>query len=163
MQLIIKEKNKLRINKLFDWIIHMTGYTLVFILVTSIFDSIYIDNNHLILWSAIIVLLISILNKTVKPILITLTIPITGITLGLFYPCINVFILKLVDWLLKNHFTIKIERVLSCHCSSIIPHPCMVSRIRTGLWVNNGPSCFLKIWSGWSRGAYTAQQGAVFT
>ena len=107
MQLIIKEKNKLRINKLFDWIIHMIGYTLVFILVTSIFDSIYIDNNHLILWSAIIVLLISILNKTVKPILITLTIPITGITLGLFYPCINVFILKLVDWLLKNHFTIK--------------------------------------------------------
>ncbi len=107
MQLIIKEKNKLRINKLFDWIIHMIGYTLVFILVTSIFDSIYIDNNHLILWSAIIVLLISILNKTVKPILITLTIPITGITLGLFYPCINVFILKLVDWLLKDHFTIK--------------------------------------------------------
>ena len=42
-----------------------------------------------------------------KPILITLTIPITGITLGLFYPCINVFILKLVDWLLKDHFTIK--------------------------------------------------------
>lgn len=107
MQFIIKEKNKLRINKLFDWIIHMIGYTLVFILVTSIFDSIYIDNNHLILWSAIIVLLISILNKTVKPILITLTIPITGITLGLFYPCINVFILKLVDWLLKDHFTIK--------------------------------------------------------
>ena len=24
--------------------------------------------------------------------------------LGLFYPCINVFILKLVDWLLGSHF-----------------------------------------------------------
>lgn len=106
MQLIIKEKNKLRINKLIEWLIYMAGYTLVFILVTSIFDSIYIDKNHLILWSTIIVLIIYTLNQTVKPILVTLTIPITGVTLGLFYPCINVFILKLVDWLLQDHFEI---------------------------------------------------------
>lgn len=106
MQLIIKEKNRLRLNRLIDWLIYMIGYTLVFILVTSIFDSIYIDSNHVILWSVIIVLLISILNKTVKPTLVTLTIPITGITLGLFYPCINVFILKLVDWLLGDHFEV---------------------------------------------------------
>ena len=84
----------------------MIGYTLVFIVVTILFDSIYIDSNHIILWSAIIVLIISVLNKTIKPTLVTLTIPITGITLGLFYPCINVFILKLVDWLLGEHFEI---------------------------------------------------------
>ena len=52
-------------------------------------------------------MVIYILNKTVKPILVTLTIPITGITLGLFYPCINVFILKLTDWLLGKHFEVK--------------------------------------------------------
>ena len=85
----------------------MAGYTLVFIIVTSFFDSIYIDNKHLIIWSAIIVLTTYILNKTIKPILITLTIPITGITLGLFYPCINLFILKLTDWILGNHFELK--------------------------------------------------------
>lgn len=107
MQLVIKEKNKLRINHLFDWLIHMIGYTLVFILVTSFFKSVYIDSDHLILWSSIIVLVIYILNKTVKPILVTLTIPITGITLGLFYPCINVFILKVTDWLLGKHFEVK--------------------------------------------------------
>ena len=107
MQLVIKEKNKVRINRLFDWLIHMIGYTLVFILVTSLFDSIRIDEKHLFLWSGIIVLVIYILNKTVKPILVTLTIPITGITLGLFYPCINVFILKLVDWILRSHFEVK--------------------------------------------------------
>ena len=107
MQLVIKEKNKIRINRLFDWLIHMIGYTIVFIAVTSLFDSIYIDSDHLIIWSAIIVLIIYILNKTVKPILVTLTIPITGLTLGLFYPCINVFILKLVDWLLGKHFEVK--------------------------------------------------------
>lgn len=107
MQLVIKEKNKIRINRLFDWLIHMIGYTIVFIAVTSLFNSIYIDSDHLIIWSAIIVLIIYILNKTVKPILVTLTIPITGLTLGLFYPCINVFILKLVDWLLGKHFEVK--------------------------------------------------------
>ena len=107
MKLIIREKNKVRLNRLLDWILYMAGYTLVFILVTSLFDSIVIDSNHLILWSIIIELIIYVLNKTVKPILVTLTIPITGITLGLFYPCINVFILKLADWLLGKHFEIK--------------------------------------------------------
>lgn len=106
MHLIIKEKNKMRINRLLDWLLYMIGYTLVFILVTSFFPSIHIDANHLIIWSFIIVLIIYILNKTVKPILVTLTIPITGITLGLFYPFINVFILKLTDWLLKDHFDV---------------------------------------------------------
>ena len=106
MKLIIKEKNITRINRLVDWLLHMTGYTLVFIFVTSLFHSIHIDENHLILWSIIIELLIYVLNKTVKPILVTLTIPITGLTLGLFYPFINVFILKLADWLLGKHFDV---------------------------------------------------------
>ena len=107
MNLVIKEKNKVRINRLFDWLIHMIGYIIVFIIVTSLFKSIYIDSDHLIIWSSIIVLVIYILNKTVKPILVTLTIPITGLTLGLFYPCINVFILKLVDWMLGKHFEVR--------------------------------------------------------
>ena len=107
MHLIIKEKNKIRINHLVDWLLYMIGYTIVFIIVTSFFTTIYIDSNHLIIWSFIIVLITYFLNKTIKPILVTLTIPITGVTLGLFYPCINVFILKLVDWLLQEHFQIE--------------------------------------------------------
>lgn len=103
----LKEKNKRKINRCIDWLLHMIGYTIVFIIVTSFFKTVYIDNNYPIIWSFIIVLIIYILNKTIKPILVTLTIPITGITLGLFYPCINVFILKLVDWLLQSHFDIK--------------------------------------------------------
>lgn len=106
MRIIIFEKNKVRINRMIDWLLYMIGYTIVFILVTSLFKTIYIDNQHMIIWSIIIVLTLYILNKTIKPILVTLTIPITGITLGLFYPCINVFILKLVDWLLGKHFEI---------------------------------------------------------
>lgn len=106
MHLYIIEKNKVRINGFFDWLLHMAGYTFVFIIVTNLFKSIYIDSSNPILWSIIIELIIYFLNKTIKPILVTLTIPITGLTLGLFYPCINVFILKIVDWILGKHFDI---------------------------------------------------------
>ncbi len=107
MHLVIKEKGKFRINRILDWLIYMLGYTLVFIAVTSLFDSVHIDKNHYFLYSTLIVLIIYILNKTIKPILVTLTIPITGITLGLFYPFINLFILKLADWILQDHFQLK--------------------------------------------------------
>jgi len=99
-----KVTKQTRLSRFIDWVLHMIGYILVFIVVTSFFKSIYIDSDHLIIWSTIIVLVIYILNKTVKPILVTLTIPITGLTLGLFYPFINLFILKLVDWILGKHF-----------------------------------------------------------
>ena len=45
-------------------------------------------------------------TTSTSSVLVTLTIPITGITLGLFYPCINVFLLKLTDWILGPHFQI---------------------------------------------------------
>ena len=106
MQVVINEKNKLRLNKFLDWLLYFIGYTIVFILVTTLFKSIHIDKNHFILWSTIIVFIVYLLNKTIKPVLVTLTIPITGITLGLFYHCINVFLLKLTDWILGPHFQI---------------------------------------------------------
>ena len=45
MKLIIKEKNKVRINKVVDWLIYMLGYTLVFaifILLCNSINNIYI-------------------------------------------------------------------------------------------------------------------------
>lgn len=99
------DKNHTKLNYLIEWLLYILGYTIVFIFVTSFFDnSIYIDSNNFYLWSFIIVLVTYFLNITVKPILVTLTIPITGLTLGLFYPFINVFVLKLTDWLLQSHF-----------------------------------------------------------
>jgi putative membrane protein len=96
--------SKEHLNKFVEWLLYMAGYCLVFIVVTSFFKSIYIDSNHLILWSILIVFIIYVLNKTLKPILVTLSIPIMGLTLGLFYIVINFFILKLVDWMLGPHF-----------------------------------------------------------
>lgn len=53
------------------------------------------------------VCIIYVLDKAVKPVLVTLTIPITGLTFGLFYFVINTLILKLTDWIMgaKLNFT----------------------------------------------------------
>lgn len=107
MRLIIKEKGKLRLNKFLDWLIYMFFYTLILIIVSTFFDSMYIDKMHYYIYSSLITLIVYILNKTVKPILVKLTIPITGITLGLFYPFINLFILKVADWILGSHFNLE--------------------------------------------------------
>ena len=107
MHLIIKDKDIIRLNKIVEWLMYMFGYILVFMLVSSAFKSIYVDLNHFYVYSTLIVLIIYILNQTIKPVLVTLTIPITGLTLGLFYPFINLFILKLTDWILGKHFDLK--------------------------------------------------------
>lgn len=98
---------KINIWKIIDWLTHMLGYTLVLIIASLIFKkTIYIDTTYYGLWGLLAVVIIFILNRTVKPILFWLTLPITGITLGLFYPVINVLILKLTDFILLSHFQI---------------------------------------------------------
>ncbi len=103
MKVIIKKNGKERLNKFLDWVLYMIGYGLVFIAISSLFDSFYIDKSMYGLYGFIAVIIIYILNQTIKPILVYLTLPITGLTLGLFYPFINVFILKLTDLILTSH------------------------------------------------------------
>lgn len=103
MKLIIKDKNVYRINKFLDSIIYIFGYTLVLLLVDLIFNSFDIDNYW---FGFLAVILIYILNKTIKPIIVSLTLPITALTLGLFYPFINFLILKIVDFILGEHIQI---------------------------------------------------------
>ena len=92
------------ISKGLDILIHLIGYTLVLIAVSYIFKKIVFISNY---WFGFLaVLIIFILNKTVKPVLTWLTIPLTAMTLGLFYPLINAFILKLSDWILGPHFNV---------------------------------------------------------
>lgn len=107
MQLIKEGKQFTRLNRMLEWIIYMLGYTIVFIIVSHLFDSLYIDIEHSYIYSFLVVFIVYLLNITIKPILVTLTIPITGITLGLFYPFINLFILKLTDWILGSHFDLQ--------------------------------------------------------
>lgn len=92
------------LGKLIEWAFYMLGYALVFLLVANCFDSVTIDMEYYGIYGLLAVVIIYALNKTIKPVLFFLTLPITGITLGLFYPFINVFILKLTDWILGSHF-----------------------------------------------------------
>lgn len=106
--LIDKETNKARINRFIDWLIYMVAYSFVLLAVCMIFKkTITIDEHYFGLWFLIATIIIYILNKTIKPVLVWLTIPLTGLTLGLFYPFINVFILNMVDLILGSHFQIK--------------------------------------------------------
>ena len=105
-EVIVEKKPK--INKYLDWFIHMLGYTLVLITVSVVFDdTVYIDNQFFGLWGLLAIIIVYILNRTVKPVLVWLTLPLTALTLGLFYPLTNVLVLKVADWILGTHFQIK--------------------------------------------------------
>ena len=98
---------KVHIDNVLDWVLHFISYAVVLVFVATFFDRFHIDDNHLYNYGIIANLIIFILNKTVKPIHFRLTIPLTGMTLGLFYPFINVIILKLTEWILGSHFEIE--------------------------------------------------------
>ena len=103
MKLVIKEKNEKRINKLLDSILYISGYALVLLVIDLVFNSFDIDNNF---YFFITVLVIYVLNKTIKPLIVRLTLPLTALTFGLFYPFINFFIIEIVDLLLGSHLQI---------------------------------------------------------
>jgi len=105
MKLItIGKDNKPRLKKMVDSLIHIIVYALILLLVSILFNTIYIDSDCYGIYGLLASIIIYILNKTVKPVLFKITIPITAITWGLFYPCINIFILKIVDVILGKHF-----------------------------------------------------------
>lgn len=95
------------INDIVCFFLKIIGYTLILMFVSYLFkNTIYLDDSYYGMWCFVASLLIYILNKTVKPFLVWLTIPLTGVTLGLFYPFINLGILKFVSVLLGGHFKI---------------------------------------------------------
>jgi len=100
-------KNKKKINKLIEWLIYMIGYALVLIIVSIIFnDSLIINNEYFGLYALLASIIMYILNQTIKPILVYLTLPLTALTLGLFYPLINVLILYITSFILGDNFQI---------------------------------------------------------
>lgn len=108
MENTIDKEKTFKFSQILDWGLYVVSYTFVLLIVDLLFNSFDLDN---IWYGFLAVLIISILNKTIKPIIFKLTIPITGLTFGLFYPFINLFILKIVDFILGNHF--KINGILS--------------------------------------------------
>lgn len=99
-----KIKGSRVVNNICNWILYVLGYTLIILLSSYLFNNMYIDTSYFGIYALLTSILLYILNKTIKPLIFDLTIPLTGITLGLFYLFINFFMLKLADWLLLSHF-----------------------------------------------------------
>ena len=103
---IVGENNKARLNKALEAALYIVGYTFSFFITSKMFKSFKLSSDYTIFYALLAVILIYVLNKTIRPIIFKLTIPITALTFGLFYPFINFFILKLVDLILGDHFNI---------------------------------------------------------
>lgn len=99
---ITKGKNAVRINRFFEFVVYIITYTIAFLLSDMIFDSFLVSDAFTSLYAVIAVCIIFLLDKSIKPILITLTMPLTGLTFGLFYFVINTIILKLTDWIMGD-------------------------------------------------------------
>lgn len=104
MRLIVIQKGKARLNRFLEWLLYFLAYSLIFFVVSLFFKSFVIDKNNPVIYSLLATFIIYILNQTIKPLLVRLTIPVTALSMGLFYPFINLFILKLTDWILGSHF-----------------------------------------------------------
>ena len=90
-----------------ETLLYLIAYSITFLILERIFKSFVISEDNKLLWALIAVMIIYIFNKVLRPVLVTYTIPLTGITFGLFYFVINTLILKITDWLLgpKLNFT----------------------------------------------------------
>lgn len=103
----MKKQYKTTFIKFVEWMIYMIAYALILISISVLFkNTIQIDNHYFGFWALAAAIIINILNRTIKPVIVWLTIPITAITLGVFYPFINVFILHIVDFILGSHFSV---------------------------------------------------------
>lgn len=101
-----KKNNKLISNKFIEWLLYMIGYAIVLITTSVLFDSLYINNKYFGLYALISAIIIYILNQTIKPILFYLTLPITALSYGLFYPLLNVLVLYITSFILGDNFEI---------------------------------------------------------
>ena len=87
-----------------EWALTLLVNTLVILMAASIFRGIYVES---VTYAALAAAIIMILNKTLKPIVTLLTLPLTIVTLGLFYPFVNVMILKLASWVMGDAFVVE--------------------------------------------------------
>lgn len=90
-------------SDLLKFIVGIFVYAFVLWMANYLFKNIYIENF---LSCIVAALIMSLLNYTVKPLLIYWTLPLTIITYGIAYPIVNMIILKICDVLMGEHFVI---------------------------------------------------------
>ena len=102
-----KSSSKIIQNKGFETILYIVGYAIILIFVSCLFKkSLYINNKNFGLYALLASIIIYVLNLTIKPVLVYITLPITALTYGLFYPMVNVIILYITNFILGDNFQI---------------------------------------------------------
>lgn len=106
--IIIERSNKRKLikNGFFEWLLYIFCYSIVLIIMSVLFKSLNVSNEYYGLYAVIASIIIYILNQTIKPVLFFITLPITALTMGLFYPLINVLILYITSFILGDKFQI---------------------------------------------------------
>lgn len=91
----------------------------VIMLISYLFDGFYVKDFSV---AFLVALVLSLLNKFIKPILTVLALPITFLTLGIFQLIINGFILEIAEMVLTPDFQIASFglSVLTAICISVL-------------------------------------------
>lgn len=104
MKVVNKNKVRVMTKEILSSTISLVLSALVLLAAGIIFKGFYVES----FWIAIITAaVITILNYLIKPLLIYLTLPITIMSLGLFYPIVNVIILKLASLIMGSSFQVE--------------------------------------------------------
>ncbi len=106
-KIYINQKEVIPNNKKSDlvvFILELFVSAITLMLASSIFKGFYVENIY---YALVTSLVISILNVFIKPILIYFTLPVTIMSLGLLYPIVNVFILKIASLIMGKSFVVE--------------------------------------------------------
>ena len=102
-----QSKSVRTVSRFVEWLIRMVGYALILICMSVLFPkSFYINNEYFGLYGLLVAVIIYWINLTIKPMIVLFTLPITGVTRGIFYPFIKLLMLYLVSFLLGSNFEI---------------------------------------------------------
>lgn len=101
---VINETKESKKSDLVEFALGIIAYSIILLIASNIFKGFTLENYF---YALIASLIISFLNSTIKPILIYFSLPITIMTMGLFYPVVNVIILKITSLILAPHFMVE--------------------------------------------------------
>ena len=90
-------------DKVLDILSTILVNMIVIIMATKVFKNISVDS---VFYTFLVAVLLMIFNKSIKPILNLIMLPINIYTLGISYPFVNVIILKMISLLLGSHFVL---------------------------------------------------------
>ena len=95
-----KRDNKIDLTQL---AVSIVVYAVVLLIASSLFRNFFVDGF---LNAIIAACILSVLNYTIKPLLVYWTLPLTIVTYGIAYPIVNMIVLKLCDILMGSSFVI---------------------------------------------------------